>query len=265
MREIEKKAAKSIKDKILGWMKGSQPETEIVQRPTAVGKQYDSVVRERSAKYQTPSGKTGTNEPYFGGYSPEQAEAGWHGVTDPNNSRKVFKTSKDNTPSADMGRRLKKESDDFYNSDAGKNSPNKIPEGWGWDNNVGDLVRKKPPTKPSSSSGTMDGNQMGKFIKDYAADPANVTGKRDINNYVTKEDGFADFKKNINKNFVTKKNGMSATEKAAVGMGAGAVAGEAINDAMDLNQAMNRRDAEIKKNQSQQDAHGYWTRKKSGN
>jgi hypothetical protein len=61
----------------------------------------------------------------------------------------------------------------------------KAPEGWEWDESVGDIVRKKgtPVKQPND---TIDGRGISEFIKRNVEDPAGVKGKPNIKDYVTK-------------------------------------------------------------------------------
>jgi hypothetical protein len=180
--------------------------------------------------------------------------------------------------SGNFADRLRDESRAFYESDAGRVDPakmsealkkfkqhgtglgagkgmRKVPEGWEWDESVGDIVRKKgtPDKKPDS---TIDGRGIGEFIKRHVEDPAGVKGKPKIGDYVTKRK--ADENSMMEKPFdfkqytsgediqsklktIPNKSGLTDMEKGIIIGGGAAATGAGAKE-----------------------AHSYWTRKKNG-
>lgn len=187
---------------------------------------------------------------------------------------------------------MRGESEEFMKSGAGKNNSDYVPikgdigknpdkkHGSGFGNAYG-----APSVQVDPKSKTMNGKQIADFISEHARGNhgaqindfgAGLKIKNPNDNVPTiKLDGInrapSEYKKNVNpfdkyksQEFVTKKQGMSDVEKAALGGAAGATAGEVISGLQDLDHAKKRRDAEQQSNQTQQDAHGYWTRRKNG-
>jgi hypothetical protein len=145
---------KNTRKKILDWMKGTDSDMPIMpstkaERPEGIGP-FDPQVRERKAKINesAPKGPAGKETRIFG---PRQ----------------------NNTPSAAFGERLKKESEDFYNSDAGKG-----------DGYSGMFASPNPNRKPHPLP--TDGRLDKDYINGYFD---NAAKKAKSDNYVTKKDG----------------------------------------------------------------------------
>jgi len=175
MKEYEKNASKSIKDTILNWMKKSP---DVINTPMS----------EKGGKGWTPQASKNMNnadeagvrwkESLDGPAGSEQtriakqtmeAERMRANTANESYKRKMLNEAKDKTTSAGMGRRLKAESDDFYNSDAGKNTSDYVTM-------KGDIA-KNPDKKKGSGFGvsiddgskTMTPKQLSDFISQHAA------------------------------------------------------------------------------------------------
>jgi hypothetical protein len=196
MREQQKK---KITQRIVDWMKGTDSDMPTIpsggsEKPIGQGP-YDPQVRERQAGAQIGRKERATPP------------------------TKIFGPKKDNTPSAEFGARLKKESNEFYNSDAGKN-----------DGYHGMFASPNPNRKPQPlpTDGRLDKDYINGYFDNAAkkAKSDNYVTKKDDGNYMT--DKGVDWKSimadkgDIQKHLKTIPNsGLSDFEKGVIG-GAGA-------------------------------------------
>ena len=291
-----KKASESLKDTILGWMKKKSP--DVVPTPSsekggrgwtpkATNSMGDAAALSASSRENY---KKGNYEAFRDDVSNSEGARMNANMANESHRRKMLDEAKGKTTSTGMGRKLKAESDDFYNSDAGKNTSDYVTM-------KGDIA-KNPDKKKGSGFGvriddgskTMTPKQLSDFISQHAAgnygaklndfnDGLRVNkpskpqkmweehpnqrehhtnmAKRglaeNIGKHVPNRDEYIKMQGKVpfsKANIVTHKGGLTDVDKVALGGMGGALGGEIISAGIDLEAAKKRRDSEVEKNQS---------------